>query len=87
VWKRGTADVATIVTLGGLTCFFEPLLLCVNPGDMNADAVVNLLDFALFSTCFAQEPSGQDRTCADLNGDELVDLADLALLIAALHIR
>lgn|GEM_PF-3175459 len=81
------ANDDTILTLGGLSCLFETGSLCSRAGDQNGDAHVNLYDFARFTLCFSPQLSPSSCLCADLNGDEVVDLLDLALLIEALGAR
>lgn len=51
---------------------------CQCPGDVNGDGLVNGLDIAGFVRCFMGTSLPVDHCeCADMNGDLLVDLADV----------
>jgi len=51
---------------------------CLCPGDVNGDGLVNGLDIAGFVRCFMGTSLLVDHCeCADMNGDLLVDLADV----------
>ena len=80
-----TADEKTVLRVGGgLLCLSRPDSVCLDSADINGDAAVNLLDYALLANCFADTPTLQDCTTSDINCDNVVDLGDLALLVAGM---
>jgi hypothetical protein len=55
----------------------------VVPGDCNSDSGINLFDFDEFRSCLSGPDvvvNGADCWCGNLDGDEDVDLRDVALL-------
>ncbi len=59
-----------------------PSLLAGPPGDCDNNGVVDAADVAAWYACFQGplSPPGPGCECADLNGDGVVDMRDLALL-------
>lgn len=50
-------------------------------GDLNGDAVVDILDFDAFASCMGQLPGSSPAcSCADMNGDASIDMYDFDLL-------
>lgn len=69
-----------------LACWFTVAASADEPcdsmcGDLNGDAIVDILDFDQFASCMGQLPeSSPGCTCADLNGDASIDMHDFSLL-------
>ncbi|RIK63429.1 MAG: hypothetical protein DCC65_15925 [Planctomycetota bacterium] len=58
---------------------------CTCPGDVNGDGFRDALDVAAFTRCILlSSMTGDHCACADMNVDEVVDLADIPLFVAEL---
>lgn len=59
---------------------FEHCTVCVIPGDLNGDGVVNTSDLMLLLEAWGPCPDPENCP-ADLNGDHVVDTADLLIML------
>lgn len=62
----------------GTICLWD-FSASLQPEDVNADGVVDVLDLTLVASNFGK----QGHTAADVNGDGIVDILDLALVASA----
>ena len=60
-----------------------PADLCLTPGDLTTDSLVNGLDIGGFIDCVLSQ-GGADCACADLDANSVVDVDDVSGFAAAL---
>lgn len=66
------------------TCYVGWTIVA-NPGDCNADSMVDIFDIASVALAFASTPNDPNRNPnSDINNDGLVDIFDL--VIVAIHL-
>jgi|GEM_PF-5108853 len=73
----------TDATQGVFVASTLPADLCLTPGDLTTDALVNGLDIGGFIDCVVSQ-GGAGCVCADLDGNSVVDLDDVSGFAAAL---
>ena len=57
-----------------------PIIVRTNPGDVNADNVVDILDLTLVARKFGDRVTKLDEAICDVNRDGQIDIADLVLI-------
>jgi len=59
----------------------EEIIACEMLGDVNVDALINVLDVVSIVSCILGECDVNNDACSDMNGDEITNVVDIILVI------